>query len=179
LKRPIFISCFACLFFGFSISALAQATPTASRSGTLQIGAGGTLVIPDYSSAHDKGPTFYATYDFTQHLGVEADIHYASIIAPDDIGEDSYLIGPRYVIPHKRFAPYAKVLFGFGQLNLQFDTSPHTKTNHFVYGFGGGLDYKLTRSINIRAFDFEYQEWKYLSGLTPIAMTIGVAYQFH
>lgn len=178
MKRQIFVSCFACLF-GLSIFARSQATPTASRAGNLQLGAGGTLVVPDYGQAHDKGPTFYGTFDFTKHLGVEADIHYASVIAPDDIGEDSYLIGPRYVIPHKRFAPYAKVLFGIGQLNLQFDTSPHSKTSQFAYALGGGLDYKLTRSINIRAFDFEYQEWKYLSGLTPLAMTIGVAYQFH
>jgi hypothetical protein len=178
LKRQIFISCFACLF-GFSIFAQAQATPTASRAGSLQLGAGFTYVVPDYGQSHDKGPTFYGTYDFTQHLGVEADIHYASIIAPADIGEDSYLIGPRYVITHKRFAPYAKLLFGFGQLNLQFDTSPHTKTNHFAYAVGAGLDYHLTRSINIRAFDFEYQQWSYLSGLTPLVYTVGVAYQFH
>jgi opacity protein-like surface antigen len=165
--------------FGFSIFAQAQATPTASRAGSLQLGAGGTLVIPDYSPAHDKGPTFYGTYDFTQHIGVEADVHYASIIAPDDVGEDSYLLGPRYVITHKRFAPYAKVLFGIGQLNLQFDNSPHSKSSHFAYAAGAGLDYHLTRSINIRVFDFEYQHWSYLNGLTPIAMTIGVAYQFH
>ena len=178
MKRHIFISCFACLF-GFSIFAQAQATPTASRAGNLQLGAGGSLVIPDYAGGHDKGPTFYGTFDFTKHLGAEADIHYASIIAPSDVGEDSYLIGPRYVIPYKRFAPYGKLLFGFGELNLQYDTSPHTKTQHFAYAVGAGLDYKLTRSINIRAFDFEYQEWNYLSGLTPIVMTIGVAYQFH
>jgi opacity protein-like surface antigen len=178
LKRHIFISCFACLF-GFSISALAQATPTASRPGSLQIGAGGTLVIPDYAQAHDKGPTFFATFDFTQHLGVEGDIHYASIIAPDDVGEDSYLIGPRFVINHKRFAPYAKLLFGVGELNLQYDYSPHTKTSHFAYAVGAGLDYHLTRSINIRAFDFEYQQWSYLNGLSPVVMTIGAAYQFH
>jgi hypothetical protein len=178
LKRHIFISCFACLF-GFSISALAQATPTASRSGSLQLGAGFTYVVPDYGQAHDKGPTFYGTYDFTQHLGVEGDIHYASIIAPADIGEDTYLIGPRFVINKKRFAPYAKLLFGVGQLNLQFDTSPHTKTSHFAYAVGAGLDYHLTHSINIRAFDFEYQEWSYLSGLTPLVYTFGVAYQFH
>jgi len=114
-----------------------------------------------------------------QHIGVEGDIHYASIITPDDVGEDSYLIGPRFVFNKKRFAPYAKVLFGVGTLNLQFDTQPHSKTSQFAYAVGAGLDYKLTRSINIRAFDFEYQHWSYLTGLTPIAMTVGVAYQFH
>jgi Outer membrane protein beta-barrel domain len=178
LKRHIFFSCFTCLF-GISTLAYSQATPTASKAGILQVGVGGTIVIPDYAPAKDKGPTFYASYDFTSHLGVEGDIHFASIIAPDDVGEDTYLIGPRYVINHKRFSPYAKVLFGIGQLNLQFDTSPHSKTSYFAYALGAGLDVRATRSINVRAFDFEYQEWSYQHGLNPLAMTIGVAYVFH
>jgi opacity protein-like surface antigen len=178
LKRHIFVGCFTCLL-GFSAIAHAQAIPTASRAGTLQIGVGGTIVSPDYAPAKDKGPTFYATYDLTSHIGIEGDIHYTSIIAPDDVGQDTFLIGPRYVINHKRFAPYAKALFGIGQLNLQFDTSPHTKTSYFAYALGAGLDVKITRSINVRAFDFEYQQWSYEHGLNPLAATIGVAYAFH
>jgi hypothetical protein len=177
LKRRILLSCFACTF-GFSFFAHAQATPTASRAGTLQLGVGATLVVPDYVGAHDKGPTFYGTFDFTQHLGVEADVHYASIITPDDVGEDTYLLGPRYVYNHNRFAPYAKVLFGIGQLDLEFDTVPHSKTSYFAYALGAGLDFKATRSINVRAFDFEYQDWSYMHGLNPLVMTIGVAYAF-
>ena len=178
MKRHIFVSCFTCLF-GFATLAHAQATPTASRPGALQIGVGGTIVTPDYAPAKDKGPTFYTTYDFTSHLGIEGDIHFASIIAPDDVGEDTFLIGPRYVINHKRFSPFAKVLFGIGQLNLQFDTSPHTKTSYFAYAVGAGLDIKVIRSINVRAFDLEYQQWSYEHGLNPLAATIGVAYAFH
>ncbi len=114
-----------------------------------------------------------------RHVGVEGVIHYASIIDPNDVGEDTYLIGPRFVVNKKRFAPYAKVLFGVGQLNLQFDTQPHSKSTHFAYAVGGGLDYKLTRKVNIRAIDFEYQHWSYLTGLTPIVLTVGAAYSFH
>jgi hypothetical protein len=73
----------------------------------------------------DMGPTFYVTFDFTSHLGVEADAHIASVSAPADIGEDSYLIGPRYVIRHKRFEPYFKALFGIGVLSFQSDNAPH------------------------------------------------------
>jgi opacity protein-like surface antigen len=165
--------------FGFSIFAHSQAEPTASRPGVLQIGAAGTWVLPDYSGGHDIGPTFYGTYDFMRHIGVEGDIHYASVTTTNDVGEDTYLIGPRFVFNKRRFAPYAKVLFGVGELKLQFPTQPHSNTTNFVYALGAGLDYKLTRSINIRAFDYEYQEWSYLTGLTPVAMTVGVAYQFH
>jgi opacity protein-like surface antigen len=165
--------------FGFSILAHAQAKPAAERAGTLQVGVGGTIVAPDYSGAKDKGPTFYATYDFTGRLGIEGDIHLTSMITPASIGEDTFLIGPRYVINHKRFSPYIKALFGIGQLSLEFPTSPHTKTSYFAYALGAGLDFKATRSINVRAFDFEYQEWSYEHGLNPLAATIGVAYAFH
>jgi hypothetical protein len=106
-------------------------------------------------------------------------MHFTGMISPDQIGEDTFLIGPRYFVDHKRFSPYAKGLFGLGQLNLQFPASPHTKTTYFAYALGAGLDIKLTRSINVRAFDFEFQQWSYDHGLNPLASTIGVAYAFH
>jgi Outer membrane protein beta-barrel domain len=179
LKRHSQLGWFTCVF-GLSILLHAQATPTATRPGELQIGAAASLATPDYGGSTDKGPTFYATFDFTRHIGVEADVHYISIITPNDIGEDSYLVGPRYVFHYKRFHPYAKALFGIGQINLQFDTSPHTKTSHFAYAFGGGLDLRATNHINIRCFDFEYQKWEYPPhGLSPTVSSIGVAYTFH
>ena len=180
MKRQNYIGWFACVF-GLSIFSHAQAIPTASSAGSLQIGAGFTYLQPDYAQTADKGPTFYATFDISQHLGIEADVHYTSIITPTDIGEDTYLIGPRYVFRHNRFMPYVKLLAGVGQLNLQFDYAPHSKATKFAYALGGGLDYKLTRSINIRAIDFEYQQWPGFSphGLTPWGITVGAAYQFH
>ena len=54
----------------------------------------------------------FCNYDFTPNLGLEAAMHYTSIITPGDIGEDTYLLGPRYVFHHRRFMPYAKVLVG-------------------------------------------------------------------
>ena len=180
MKRHNLISWFACVF-GLSIFAHAQATPTASRPGGLQVGGGFTIVAPDYTKTHNKGFTLYATYDVTRHIGVEADLHYVSVITPGDVGEDTYLIGPRYVFHHKRFNPYAKALFGLGRINYQFDFRPHSSETTFAYALGGGLDYKLTRSINIRAIDFEYQQWPGFDshGLTPWAITIGAAYNFH
>jgi hypothetical protein len=178
LKRHFFVGCFTCLF-GFSAFVHAQAKPAAERVGTLQIGVGGTIVAPDYAPAKDKGPTFYATYDLTSRLGIEGDLHFTGMIAPGQIGESTYLIGPRYVVNHKRLSPYAKVLFGIGQLDLQFPGSSHTKTSYFAYALGAGLDFKVIRSINVRVFDFEYQQWSYEHGLNPLAATIGVAYAFH
>jgi hypothetical protein len=179
LKRQKYISWFTCVF-GLSIFAHSQAVPTASRPGELQIGAGYSIVKPDYAQKNDMGPTFYVTFDFTSHVGVEAEARIASIVAPADVGEDTYLVGPRYVIRHKRFEPYAKALFGVGVLSFQYDYAPHSTQSQFAYALGGGLDLRATRNINIRCFDFEYQGWSVPPhGLSPTAITFGAAYKFH
>jgi hypothetical protein len=146
----------------------------------LQLGAGWSYSSSDYTPQGTKGLTVYGDYDFTRHIGVEGDMHFDSIIAPADVGETSYLIGPRYVFPHRRFNPYAKALFGVGRLNFQYDTSPHYSATYFTYALGGGLDVHATRHINVRAIDFEYQRWNYPpNGLSPYVISVGAAYTFH
>ncbi len=178
MKRHSLIGLIACVF-GLSINSHAQAVPTASRNGTLQLGAGVTFDSTDYTPEMTKGVSVYGDFDFTKHIGVEGDIHFASIVAPGDVGEDSYLFGPRYVVRRNRISAYAKAVFGIGRLNYQFDTSPHSSATYKIYAFGGGVDIKATRSINIRAIDVEFQKWPgYGNGLSPIVTTIGVAYSF-
>jgi len=179
LKRLSLIGCFA------SVLTLAnwlhaQATSTASRAGVAQIGIGASLANPDYSPSKIKGLSVYGTFDFTRHWGIEGDIHRVSMITPSDIGEDSYLLGPRYVFRHNRFSPYAKALLGFGRFQYQYDYAPHTTYTYKIYAFGGGLDIRATQHINVRAIDLEYQQWPGFptNGLTPIMGTAGVAYAF-
>lgn len=162
----------------FAAHACAQAVPTASRFGDLQLGLGGTLVATDYTPRKAEGLTVYGDFGFTRHIGIEGDIHFGSIRTPDDLGEDSYLLGPRYVVRRGRFGGYAKALVGIGRLNEQFPNGTASYT-YKIYSLGGGLDIRATRSINIRAIDVEFQEWPgYGNGLTPIVTTIGAAYSF-
>ncbi len=179
MKRLSLIGCFACVL-GLANWLHAQAVPTADRAGVVQFGAGLSLANADYSPHKIKGISVYGSFDFTRHWGIEGDIHKVSIITPADIGEDSYLLGPRYVFHHKRFNPYAKALLGFGRFQYQFDTAPHTTYTYKIYAFGGGLDFLATHHINVRAIDLEYQKWPGYppNGLTPIVGTIGVAYVF-
>lgn len=182
MKRQFFVSLLACVF-GLSIGAHAQAVPTASKAGTLQIGAGGTYISTDYTPEKAKGVTVYGDYDFTKHIGIEGDIHFGSIITPGDLGEDSYLLGPRFLVRRGRFTPYAKVLFGVGRLNYQpgFPGIPTSTVSYTykIYSLGAGVDFRATSRINIRAIDVEFQKWPgYRNGLTPIVTTIGVAYSF-
>ncbi|WP_433965241.1 outer membrane beta-barrel protein [Tunturiibacter gelidiferens] len=177
MKRHILIGCFVC-FLSLTTWSHAQAVPTASRSGAIQIGVAGTFVNPDYTQPYLKGISIYGNYDIGQHLGVEGDIHF-SVITPDDISENSYLIGPRYKWHYKRFEPYAKILFGIGRFGFQSGTYPVPASfTYFQFAPGGGLDIRATRHINVRAFDVEFQKWPTFppNGLSPIAYTIGVAY---
>lgn len=180
MKRLIKI----CLLTGFLGKAAhhshAQAVPTASRAGIAQLGAGWTFAKPDYGQKNIQGFSIYGTFDFTRHWGVEGDVHRTSLITPNDTGEDSYLLGPRYVVRHNRFAPYGKALFGFGRFKYQYDNAPHTTYTYKIYSLGAGLDYRATEHINVRAIDFEYQKWPGFptSGLTPILFTFGAAYGF-
>jgi hypothetical protein len=180
LKRHTYIGCFACVLSLATLSH-AQAVPTASRYGSIQVGVGGMIGNPDYAQTYIKGLTFYGDFDFMQHLGVDAEIHYA-VITPSDVSEDSYLIGPRYILRHKRYSGYAKALFGIGRFGYQSGTyvSPSTAT-YGQFAVGAGVEYMATHHINVRPFDIEFQKWPGFSPhtLSPVVYTFGVAYVFH
>jgi opacity protein-like surface antigen len=180
LRRHTLIGCLACILSLTTLS-LGQATPTASRAGSIQLGIGAMFTSPDYGQKYIKGLTFYGDFDFAQHLGVEADIHYA-INTPQNESENTYLLGPRYTFRKKHFGVYAKGLLGLGQFGYQSGSFPNPySSTYFVYAFGGGVEYAPTRHINIRGFDVEFQKWPGFppNGLSPITYTIGAAYVFH
>src|SRR5215469_5855741 len=103
--RPIYLGgCvlrrfLASLIFSLSASIAlhAQASPTAERAAAIQVGGGISIVQPDYEPKTIYGYSVYGSFDFTPHLGIEGDIHIANVITPTDIGESSFLLGPRYV----------------------------------------------------------------------------------
>ena len=177
MKRHTFIGCFA-FVLSLATWSHAQAVPTASRSGAIQIGGSATIISPDYAQQKIKGLSIYGDYDFFRHIGIEGDIHF-SIITPSDISENSYLLGPRYSWHYKRIDPYAKGLFGIGRFGYQAGSYPYPSTATYAeYAFGGGVDVRAARHINVRAFDVEFQKWPGYGphGLSPIAYNFGVAY---
>lgn len=146
----------------------------------MQIGAGWSIASPDYGQKNTQGVSIYGTLDLTPHWGIEGDIHRASIITPTNIGEDSYLLGPRYVFRHNQLRPYAKALLGFGRFHYKYENAPDATYTYKIYTFGGGVDLRATEHVNIRAIDFEYQQWPSYpsSGLSPMLFTFGAAYAF-
>jgi hypothetical protein len=162
----------------------AQATAAATRGGVTQVGGGYTFSNEDeYPGKHLQGVTAYGTFDLNNHLGIEGDVHLASIIKSYyQYKETSYDAGLRWVEHYRRFSPYAKGLVGFGHstaVNQQQIVGGSTPGSYFLFGIGGGLDYGLTDKINIRAIDFEYQRWPNFPphGLTPPLFSFGVAYR--
>ena len=180
LKNLFSISLFAFLVSQTS-SGTAQALPTATGHGSVQVGGGWTLANPDYGQKKIQGITGFADFDFSTHIGVEADVHYIALITPDDLAENSYLIGPRFLLRHRQYNLYAKALLGVGDLVIQNpnDNIGRQAGTNFAYAAGGGLDINFPKHIVLRAIDIEYQHWSYLTGLTPFVGTVGVAYRFH
>jgi opacity protein-like surface antigen len=178
LNKLLAIGFFAGILFVTS-PGNSQALPTAVSHGALQAGGGWSYAHPDYGQKSIQGVSAFVDFDFLPHFGAEAEFHYISLITPTDLGENSVFIGPRYIYHKGRFAPYAKVLFGIGDIAIQEvqDNPQGGAGKYFAYGAGGGIDYRVTRHLVARG-DFEYQHWSYLTGLTPTVFTVGAAYRF-
>lgn len=162
--------------------ARAQAIPTATTPASLEVGAGYSVASPDYGQKNLQGFTGFADLNIGLHWGVEADAHIVDLITPTDIGENSYMIGPRYRFPFGHFNLYAKGMAGYGNfrvLETQDNQGQYTGY-YFAYGLGGGLEYRASEHIVIRAIDVDWQKWPNYAkdGLTPIVYTFGVAYHF-
>ena len=152
-----------------------QAVFAANESTRIQAGAGGTLLYTDYGEQANKGLSFWADYDFHRFLGLEAEGHLGGIISPDDIGENTYLIGPRILYRKRHLTAYGKALVGRGTIT---DQLRNHSSSYNLYAFGGGLEYKVSRRLNLRAVDFEIQKWPDFqpNSLSPTVITVGVSY---
>lgn len=155
----------------------AQAVPTASRAGDLQVGAGYGIAKPDYGTNLFQGIAAYSTFDFTDHLGVEVDFRLLKDSTPMNLYEKTYEIGARYHRNYGPLAPYAKFMVGRGVFNFQYNVA---NLAYNMFAIGGGTDVRVNRFLNARA-DFEYQNWSGFppNGLSPLVGTVGLAYHFH
>ena len=158
--------------------AAAQGGPTASRVGDLQLGIGLTAGTSNYNfqTADLVGGAGYISFDFRPHLGVEADFHQTNPSADSTVYERTYEIGPRYNFAYGPIVPYVKAMYGRGVYNFHDSVA---NIGYNIYTFGGGMDFRVTRSLNLRA-DYEYQTWPNfpLATLHPSLVTFGIAYHF-
>jgi hypothetical protein len=155
----------------------AQSEPTASRVGDLKVGGGFSIAASDYGGTYNGGSAF-VDFDFLPRIGVEGGFHFVK--DSSNLYEKTYEVGGRYYIPHRKFIPYGKLMFGRGVFNfppLPDGFRPNLGYNLMAAGIG--TDYRVNRSVYVRA-DWEYQKWFGFenSSLSPSILTIGGAYHF-
>jgi hypothetical protein len=159
--------------------AYAQALPTATRR-YIEFGIGYSVANPDYGYPYVQGISGFVDAQLDKRLGAQIAVHQLTIVTPIDIGEASYMIGPRFnVLSQDRFRAYVKGLGGFGRFSFQQGSylNPHADT-YALYAIGGGFEYRASRHFNMRPLDLEVQRWPGFAadGLSPIVTTFGVSY---
>jgi hypothetical protein len=145
----------ACL--GLTHAAYAQAVPAGERGG-LSLSAGGTASGYSLGYGDQKllGMSAFVDVDGRQHLGVEGEARWLSFYQTNQEHASTFMIGPRYSLYFGRFQPYAKGLVGVGHFTYPYLFG---HDDGLVVAPGGGVDFRLTRRIRLRAVDFEYQLW--------------------
>jgi opacity protein-like surface antigen len=136
------------LLLGGSSILHAQAVPTASRAGDLQVGAGFTIAKSGYEQQNFQGFTAYADFDLRSHLGLEAEFHQVSSTTSDQSYQRTYELGGRYFRAYGPLVPYLKIMFGRGDFNYPFGA---TDLAYNLFAAGIGADYKLRPSLSLRA----------------------------
>jgi hypothetical protein len=188
-KKCLTLASLSLAFFSTALSTQAQVVPAARKSEfSVAAGAEGSVFQPDYAgnptslTSPDRlyGVGAYADARFTRWVQIEAEgrwlrfNEYAPPGSSQKIGENTYMIGPRVpIIDFHGLEPYGKFLFGWGSGSGGWLTG---RAGSIAYG--GGLDYRLSRKITIRAVDFEYQRWRVNPTLWPYGGSAGISYTF-
>lgn len=181
VMKPIIRFALLAVFFAASfLPAFGQVFPSATGShARLVVGGFASAGQPDYAGGTTAatspyrlyGAGAFVDYRMSRWVQLEGEVRWLNWNAYQNINEKSYLVGLREPIrTFGRFTPYGKGLVGVG--NGDFLTGQAA-----VYTFGGGVDYRLNKRFNVRAFDFEYQQWKVTPTLHPYNASIGLSYR--
>ena len=158
----------------------AQVVPAATQGHiTLSAGGEGSVFQPDYagegiaqtSPNRLYGIGAYADGGFNRWAQFELEARWLYFNQYSGINQHTYLIGPRIPITTiRKFTPYGKVLVGLG--GGSFLTG-----DAFTVAYGGGVDYRLSRKLTLRCFDFEYQQWNVTPKVWPYGGSVGLSYK--
>ena len=179
MKRSIVVlSSF--LLAAIAVSAHGQVAPSASGR-ELRLYGGGEVSFfqPDYAgqgvaqSSPQKlvGIGAYVDADFSRWVQIEAEGRWLHWNEYANIDENTYMIGPRVPVgTFKNFTPYGKFLFGWASADFLTGRA-------MAWAYGGGVDYRLSRKLSARLFDFEYQQWRVTPTIHPYGASFGLSYR--
>jgi peptidoglycan-associated lipoprotein len=130
-----------------------------------------------------------AAYYYGPHFALVTDVSYVHNGNANNTGKSlnfaSYLFGARVPVPlqHTRFIPFGQILLG-----VTHDSGPIAQASASSYNtviaaeFGGGLDYRLTPHLTLRAVQAEYLLTRFANGVNDrqnnLRIDSGVAVRF-
>jgi opacity protein-like surface antigen len=182
-----------------TLPGFSQVAP-AAKIGGLPLGIGGGISVFDtdyyrpylpYWSGRMTGISAWADYSIFHGIGIEVegnstfankptpkvptgDTVYGSLKEQTIQGGFIYKYHPVF---HVR--PFVKALGGAGRVDFPSLNPYYTSEDSGVFSVGGGIEYKLWRTVFLRG-QYEYQWWKgFRSGsqsLNPNGFTIGATY---
>ena len=137
--------------------ALAQVQAPGDMGGLIvSVGGMGSGYSLQYGQRKMLGITAFVDADTKRRFGIEAEGRWLEFHQTANVHAETYSIGGRYHFDVGRFEPYAKGLVGFGDFNFPYN---YAYGRYVVVTAGGGLDFRWTRRVTVRAVDFEYQDW--------------------
>lgn len=177
----IFSVLFCLLLVSAAISASAQVVPAAYRRGlSIHVGGEASVFQPDYAGngIAQTGPDrlygigAYFDMHFSRWVQIEGEGRWLRFNEYRNISQNTYMIGPKVPIwEFHRWTPYGKALIGWG-------SGPGWLSGRATaIAYGGGVEYRWTRKLTIRAFDFEEQYWHTVPTLHPYGASAGISYR--
>lgn len=156
--------------------AAAQVTYHGDQGGySLSAGAAGTGYYLQYGERKMVGITGFVDADGRRKLGIEAEGKWIEFRQSADVHVETYSIGARYHYNFNRFQPYAKGLIGFGNFNFPYNLATG---RYLVITGGAGVDYRISRRIQLRLADVEYQNWPQFDFGNMSSMSANVGVRF-
>jgi hypothetical protein len=171
IAAVILIACFV------ARQSLGQALPTAIGPGSYTtVGVTGSFFNVNYGQRSVGGIGLYIDGNLYHREGAEFQVQSLRFNQQSGTRETTYLIGPRYSFRDFGFVPYVKVLAGIGNFTFPYG---YGKGNYFVLAPAAGLDYTLSRRINLRLINIEYQDWPQFSfgNLHPYGASAGISFR--
>ena len=187
----------AVLFVSTAIPAFSQVGPEGRGGGLpLSVGAGVSDYDVDWGHGRMMGATLWIDAQpvplprILNGLGVESEARDISLNRPNTVPSNFRLDtaggGFTYHLNHFRnLKPYAKFEVDYGSIDWNNPDPRFKHETRNVLAPGGGLDYRILRSVWLRA-DYEYQSWPDIDKLRPNSshildpngLTIGALYDF-
>jgi hypothetical protein len=156
-EKAMVLAVIAASCLGTASLAYSQVVPAAERGGLIfWAGASGSGYNLQYGERKILGVSGFIDAETRGRLGAEGEARWLIFHRTTDVKAETYMGGPTYHFDLGRFQPYGKALVGVGEFSFPYG---YGRGSYLVLAPGGGLDIRISRRVQIRAADFEYQVW--------------------